>query len=203
MTDMVNRAGVRTERDPHTAQSASEVAELSDSDLVEAIARRDRSALASAYARHASRVHALGLRLCGPSGADEVTREIFVLLWSEPERYEAKRGSLRGFLLVQAHRRAVEMLRSGCPREGLEPSDAPGAPVPLGAAAVPLALLVGDDMEAVVGSLPEGERHAIVLAYFGGSTYREVANLLGESEAVVKGQIRSGLARLRARLAET
>ena len=203
MTDMVNRTGARTERDPHTEQSASDVAELSDSDLVEAIARGDRWALVGAYARHASRVHALGLKLCGQRRADELTREIFVLLWSEPRRYQAEGGSLRSCLLVQVHRRAVEMLRSDCPQEGLEPVNAPGALVrALGAAAVPLALLVGDDMEAVVSSLPENERHAIVLAYFAGSTYREVADLLGEDEAVVKGLIRSGLARMRAQLAD-
>jgi RNA polymerase sigma-70 factor (ECF subfamily) len=204
MTGMVNRAGVRTERDRVPEQSGPDVAERSDSDLVEAIARGDRSALVGAYARHASRVHAVGLKLCGRRGADEVTREIFVRLWSNPERYQAGRGSLRSFLLVQAHRRAVEMLRSGFPREGSAPANALGAPdCPLGVPAVSLALLVGDDMEAVVSSLPDGERHAIVLAYFGGSTYREVAKLLGEDEAVVKGRIRSGLARMRAQLADT
>jgi RNA polymerase sigma-70 factor (ECF subfamily) len=204
MTDMVDRSRARTEPDRGPEQSLPGVAELSDSDLVEAIARRDRSALVGAYARHASRVHALGLRLCGQRGADDLTREIFVLLWSEPERYRAEGGSLRSFLLVQAHRRAVEMLRSDYPPEALEPADTHGAPVPaLGAKAVPLALLVGDDMEAVVSSLPDGERHAIVLAYFGGHTYREVASLLGETEAVVKGRIRSGLSSMRALLADT
>jgi RNA polymerase sigma-70 factor (ECF subfamily) len=204
MTDMVNRARTKAERDRGPAESIAPDAELSDGDLVEAIARGDRSALVGAYARHASRVHALGLRLCGQRGADDLTREIFVLLWSEPERYRAERGSLRTLLLVQAHRRAVEMLRSGRSREALEPADLPGAPVPaLGTAAVPLALLVGDDMEAVVSSLPDGERHAIVLAYFGGHSYREVASLLGEAEAVVKGRIRSGLVRMRTQLAET
>jgi RNA polymerase sigma factor (sigma-70 family) len=63
-----------------------------------------------------------------------------------------------------------------------------------------LALLVGEDLEAVVASLPVDERHAIVLAYFGGHTYREAAELLGEPEAVVRQWIRSGLARLRAQL---
>jgi RNA polymerase sigma-70 factor (ECF subfamily) len=204
MTDMVNRASARTEPDRGPEHDLSDVTELSDSDLVEAIARGDRSALVGAYSRHASRIHALALRLCGRSRADDLTSEIFVLLWSEPERYEAERGSLRSFLLVQAHRRAVEMLRSDCQREGLEPANAPGAPArALGAGAGPLALLAGDDMEAVVSSLPDGERHAIVLAYFGGHTYREVADLLGEDEAVVKGRIRRGLARLRAQLADT
>jgi RNA polymerase sigma-70 factor (ECF subfamily) len=203
MTDMVNRAGARTERD-RGPQSASDVGERSDSDLVDAITRGDRSALVGAYVRHASRVHAIGRKLCGRRGADELTREIFVRLWSNPQRYQAERGSLRSFLLVQAHRRAVEMLRSGFPGEGSPPANASGAPgCSLGVAGVSLALLVGDDMEAVVSSLPDGERHAIVLAYFGGSTYREVASMLGEDEAVVKGRIRSGLARMRAQLADT
>lgn len=48
-----------------------------------------------------------------------------------------------------------------------------------------------------MSSLPDGERHAIVLAYFGGSTYREVADLVGEDEAVVRSRIRSGLTRMR------
>jgi RNA polymerase sigma-70 factor (ECF subfamily) len=198
MAKMVSRGDARPERDRGPEQHASDTGDLSDRDLVRAIARRDRSALVDAYDRHASRVHALALRLCGQRRADELTCEIFVLLWSKPELYVTERGSLRSFLLVQTHRRAVEMLRSDCPHDELETPKARGAPVrPLGAAAVPSALLVGDHVEAVMSSLPEGERQAIVLAYFGGSTYREVAHLLGEDEAVVKGQIRSGLVRMR------
>ena len=61
-------------------------------------------------------------------------------------------------------------------------------------------LAVGEKVQAALETLPEGERQAIALAYFGGHTYREVAELLEQPEGTVKSRIRSGLQRLRTEL---
>lgn len=62
-------------------------------------------------------------------------------------------------------------------------------------------MAVADRVKVTLQSLPEGEREAILLAYFGGHTYREVADLLGVPEGTVKSRIRSGLKKMRGELA--
>ena len=62
-------------------------------------------------------------------------------------------------------------------------------------------MAVGDRVKSVLRELPDGEREAILLAYFGGHTYREVAELLDTPEGTVKSRIRAGLKRMRGELA--
>ena len=172
-----------------------------DGRLVDAIASGQQGALAQAYSQHASRVHALARGLCGPTRADDLTQEIFLQLWKDPQRYSAERGSLRTFLLMQAHSRAVDIIRSDRARAARESArDLAPKPQPADTDAAALAVLERAEVQQLVDALPESERQAILLAYFGGNTYREVAQLLGVPEGTVKSRIRSGLNRLRAEL---
>ena len=171
---------------------------LSDEALVDAIAHQDPDAFAEAYERHASRVHALARGLCGQTRAEDLTQEIFLQLWNNPHRFDAQRGSLRGYLLMQAHGRAVGILRTDNARTARESRQNRLAGAPCAdAEAMALDLLERAEIEEIVDALPSGERHAIVLAYFGGHTYREVAQLLGVPEGTIKTRIRTGLGRLR------
>ena len=87
--------------------------ELSDAQLVTSIARYSEVALAEAYRRHGGAVFGLAKRvLQNGAEAEDVTQEVFVRLWNEPDRFDAARGSLRSFLLAQAHGRAVDAVRS-------------------------------------------------------------------------------------------
>lgn len=175
---------------------------LSDSTLAMAMARYQQDALAEAYQRHAGAVCGLARRLLSNQAqADEVVQEIFLRLWNDPARFDPERGSLRSFLLTQAHGRAVDMLRSETARRRREEREAAANPAPayeLDREVWDLAL-AGHVREAM-STLHEGEREAIELAYFGGHTYREVASMLGEAEGTVKSRIRAGLKRLRAEL---
>lgn len=170
----------------------------SDANLVVAIARYHDDALAELYRRHAGAVYALARRvLWDPQLAEEVVQEVFVRIWTLPERYDPDRGSIRSYLLTQAHGRAVDMLRSEGSRKIREQKDAlqtAEAGYDLEREVWDLAL--ADGVREAVSSLPEGERRAVELAYFGGYTYREVADLLGEPEGTIKGRIRSALRRL-------
>jgi RNA polymerase sigma-70 factor (ECF subfamily) len=175
---------------------------MSDPVLMVAIGRWSEAALAEVYRRHGGTVHALARRVLGQDGrADDVTQDVFVEVWDRPERFDPDRGSLRTFLLTIAHGRAVDRLRSDTARAGREQRTAREAVV----AAYDVEKQFSDrsvteQLKGAVGTLPEGERKAIELAYFGGHTYREVAALIGEPEGTVKSRIRAGLRHLRAAL---
>jgi len=184
--------------------TGDDLREVSDAALVLAIARYRQEALAEAYRRHAGAVYGLSRRLLSDAAlAEEVTQEVFLRLWNAPDRFDPGRGSLRSYLLAQTHGRSVDVLRSETSRRRREEREArqtaeAGYDLDLEMWDVSTAERVRD----ALALLPDGERDAIQLAYFGGHTYREVAALLDQPEGTVKSRIRSGLRRMRENLAD-
>ena len=178
--------------------------ESSDAQLIVQIGRYEQAALAEAYRRHGGSVAALAQRLIRrPDLAEEVVQEIFVKLWNNPERFDPDRGSLRAFLLSQTHGRSIDLIRSEEARKRREERDhqrTVDAGYDLEHEVMDLA--VAGRVKEALKDLPEGERSAIVMAYFGGYTYREAAEILGEPEGTVKSRIRSGLKKLRGSLVD-
>jgi RNA polymerase sigma-70 factor (ECF subfamily) len=185
-----------------TRLSEHELRRADDATLGAAIVERDQGALAELYQRNGATALALGRRVLGDRVlAEEVVQEVFVRAWREPERYDPARGSMRSFLLAQVHGRAVDLLRAESARRAREQRDAlrttpPGHDLEREV----LDLTEAEAVRNALGTLGEGERKAIELAYFGGHTYKEVAVLLEQPEGTVKSRIRSGLLRLRAAL---
>ncbi len=179
-------------------------AELTDAGLVVSISRYHQDALAEAYRRHAGAVYGLARRLLtDESLAEEVVQEVFLRLWNQPEKFDPGRGSLRSFLLAQCHGRSVDLLRSETSRRRREENDLRRpAEADYDVEHEVWDLTVADRMKDALSGLPEVERQAIELAYYGGHTYREVAAMLSEPEGTVKSRIRSGLRRLRTSLAD-
>jgi RNA polymerase sigma-70 factor, ECF subfamily len=180
------------------------IEEVSDAQLVTSIARWSEVALAEVYRRHAGAVFGLAKKVLNSAAeAEDVTQEVFLRLWNQPERYDPGRGTLRSFLLAQAHGRAVDQVRSTTSRRQREARDA----LKTAEAGYDLQhevwdLAVADQVAQAIGELPASERQAIQLAYFDGCTYREVAQRLGQPEGTVKSRIRNGLRRMRTALTD-
>ena len=176
-----------------------DLSEASDAKLVTLIARFDEVALAEVYRRHGGVVYGLARRvLNNATEAEDVTQEVFLRLWNQPERFDPSRGALRSFLLTQSHARAVDAIRSLNARRAREVNDAQRtARADYDLQLEMRDLSLSDQLARALGELPEEERRVIELAYFQGLTYVMVAELTGQPEGTVKSRIRNGMRRMR------
>jgi len=185
-------------------EQIGDLGDVSDAQLVTAVARYSEVALAEVYRRHGGAVYGLARRvLNNESEAQDVTQEVFLRLWNQPDRFDPGRGTLRSFLLAQSHARAVDTIRSLNARRAREAKDAQrtaSAQYDMSHEAWDLAL--ADKVSVALAELPKEERRAIELAYFEGRTYVEVAEILDTPEGTIKSRIRNGMRRMRAALVE-
>ena len=171
-----------------------------DRELVARLMARDERALSEIYRRHAGLVLGLARRLLADDSlAEDVTQEVFLSLWQHPDHFDPARGSLRAWLGLLAHRRSVDRVRTEVRRANTEQRRDPCEPTMASPAEVDdklslvwLAVRVNDALE----QLPAEQREAVVLAYYGGRTYRQVAAELDIPEGTAKSRLRLALSRL-------
>ena len=154
----------------------------------------------SVYQDHWSAVRAVAGRACGPHDAHDVAQDVFLRLWSNPERFDEDRGSMYAYLVTMTRSAAIDRLRSDNARRAREDRhDAvPHADEPTGDHIDSAA--VAERVRRALGRLTAGEADAIIAAFFGEHTYQDVAMMLGVPEGTVKSRIRSGLKRLQVEL---
>lgn len=171
-----------------------------DAYLASAISDGDRDALEAAFQQYGGAIKTMAMRvLRNETLAEDVVQDVFVSFWNAPHKYDPNRGTLRTFLMTLAHRRAVDTVRSEearFRREERVPEDvAPSIDDEV------WTRTLSDSVRAALEGLPDGEREAITLAYFGGLSYVEVAKRLRAPEGTVKSRIRSGMRKLSVSLA--
>jgi RNA polymerase sigma factor (sigma-70 family) len=185
-----------------TMRLRKEHAHLSDEALVALVARSDDDALAELYDRHGRVAYGLALRvLRDRSLAEDAVQEAFLTVWRSAGRFVPERAKASTWIFTLVHRRAVDLVRRENRRraEPLEPTDEVTAAATDEAAW--LALERARVQEAL-GKLPDQQREAIELAYYGGFTQSQLAERLGEPLGTIKSRMFNGLARLRDLLEE-
>jgi len=172
--------------------NTSDLSDRSDVALLIATARGDRDALGELYERFGASVHGLVCRLCGPGRAVEVTERVFLAMWQSPEDFYPHTGSLLSRLMAEAHGLAVDLLRADLiPRRALEAAMSFEQLEETLRASWP-----ASGGPNLLSRLPEAERTAVILSYFGGYDYRQVAALVDRSGADVVDDLRASLGRL-------
>jgi RNA polymerase sigma factor (sigma-70 family) len=177
---------------------------LRDGQLVELVAQKDAGALEALYDRYGRAAYSLARRiLTEETLAQDVVQEVFLSLWRNAARFDAGRGTVATYLLSMTHHRAVDVVRREenlrrwrTSEEGLELEPDPGPRVEEEVEASERRAQV----RAALGELPAAQREALLLAYFGGYTQREVAALVGVPLGTVKTRMAAGMRKMRAAL---
>jgi RNA polymerase sigma factor (sigma-70 family) len=190
-----------------------------DGELVALVAEQDPGALEALYDRYGTAAYSLARRVLadGPL-AEQVVLEVFLSLWRDAGRFDPERGTVATYLLSLTHHRAVEVLRREenlrrrrGPEEALGPWGGPGQRDGSGqrggssqrggsGGQVEGELEAAErrvQVRAALAELPEPQREALLLAYFGGYTQREVASLVGAPFSTVKTWMAAGMRKLR------
>jgi RNA polymerase sigma-70 factor (ECF subfamily) len=157
----------------------------------------DDRALHEVYDQYASFVYGLAVRVIGDTrAAEDVSQDVFVSFWERPTAFDPGRGSLRTWLGTLAHRRSVDYVRREEARRRRAEREASRAVATPDVEEMATALLTAERVRAALDVLPPEQRRAIQLAYFGGKTYRQVAETLGIPEGTAKSRLRLALRRI-------
>jgi RNA polymerase sigma factor (sigma-70 family) len=182
---------------------ARDLVHLSDEALVALVARGEEDALAALYDRFGRTAYGLALRVVRDAElAEDVVQEAFLSLWRTAGRFVPERARAGTWLLTLVHRRAVDLVRRE-ERRRAEPIESAPEAADAAAEKAPWLRLERERVQAALASLPDAQREAIELAYYGGFTQAELADRLGQPLGTIKSRMFAGLARLGELLRDT
>jgi RNA polymerase sigma-70 factor (ECF subfamily) len=177
---------------------------LADEDLMERVRDGDAQAFGVVFDRHGGAAYSLAYRMCGSrSRAEDVVQEAFLSLWRSGARYDRARGSVRSWILGAVHNRAIDAFRRQTARESQDLRDDRLTEHLPSAERTEAEVERRDDAHRVrsaLSHLPGEQRRVIELAYFGGFSHSEIADMLSLPAGTVKGRMRLGLSKLRVAL---
>lgn len=172
---------------------------MSDAELVRAIARGDEQAFASLYGRYSPTLLGFLIRILdSPPEAEDVLQEVFVHVWQRAADFDETRGRVFTWLATIARSRAVDRLRAMGTRDRKETEASHEQPeVPANAMDDAIRTEQREVILDALNSIPEGQRDALLLAYFEGLSQSEVAERTGTPLGTIKTRTREGLRKLR------
>jgi len=185
----------------------TDIRNLADEEVMQLVQGGNPRAFELMYDRHGGAAFSLAYRMVGNKvTAEDITQEAFLSIWRSRLRYDQARGSVRTWVLGIVHNRAIDALRRGTVHErrretldGVEERHEAKERTDVEAARREEARSV----HSALDTLPEEQRRTIELAYFGGFSHSQIADMLGMPLGTVKGRMRLGLEKMRLQLAES
>lgn len=170
-------------------------------ELVRAIAQGDEQAFASLYRRYNSTLFGFLIRILNnPPEAEDVLQEVFVYVWQHAADFDETRGRVFTWLATIARSRAVDRQRAAGSRDRTEARAFYERPKPKDVSNAMEDAVRTEQREIILDaldSIPEAQRHALLLAYFEGLSQSEIAERTGKPLGTVKTRTRDGLRKLR------
>jgi RNA polymerase sigma-70 factor, ECF subfamily len=184
---------------------APDIHRLADEELMDLLREGDPEAFEAIYDRHGRAAYSLAYRMVGDrSVAEDITQEAFLSIWRSRVRFDRERGSVRTWVLGIVHHRAIDALRRNtvhdrrrASAEGLEERQEAPERTDVEVARLDEAR----EVREALSTLPAQQLEVVRLAYYGGFTHTQIAEMLDEPVGTVKGRMRLGLEKMRRRLA--
>jgi RNA polymerase sigma-70 factor (ECF subfamily) len=187
-------------------QPGPDLLTLADEELMQLVHDSNTRAFEVIFDRHADAAFSLAYRMCGRRAmAEDVVQEAFLSLWRSGARYDRARGSVRSWVLSVVHNRAIDAFRRESVRTSRDVQDETAAERVPADQLTDVEVARRDDARQVrdaLGDLPADQRQVIELAFFGGFTHSQIAEMLKLPAGTVKGRMRLGLMKMRGALGD-
>jgi len=181
-----------------------ELRQLADEEVMQLVRRGTPESFEVIYERHSTAAFSLAYRMCGSrAAAEDVVQEAFLSMWRSGSRYDRARGSVRTWVLGIVHNRAIDSLRRSTVHDKRRASDEGIEERFAARERTDVEVARRDEAGAVrivLDELPAEPCKVIELAYFGGFTHTEIADMLETPVGTVKGRMRLGMEKMRAAL---